>query len=82
MKALVTVTDTYGGEPNFGWVKRKVINLADNATDLQIVRLAKKALGWNGLRCNTWNQCDSFTLNPIGLNMVMFVEILEEGEEV
>jgi hypothetical protein len=82
MKALVTVTDTYGGEANFAWVKRKVINLADNATDLQIVRLAKKTLGWNGLRCNTWNQCDGFTLNPLGLNMVMFVEILEEGEEV
>jgi hypothetical protein len=82
MKALVTVTDTYGGEANFAWVKRNVINLPDNATDLQIVRLAKKALGWNGLRCNTWNQFDGFTLNPHGLNMVMFVEIMEEGEEV
>lgn len=70
----VEVTDTYGGEANYSWVRRYTIRLPDQATRLQIVRAAKKEAEWNGMRCRTDSYGDSWTLHPTnGDCVVMFI---------
>jgi hypothetical protein len=80
MKAFVTVTDTYGGEPNFGWVRKSLISFPENISDLALVRRAKKKMDWNGLKCRTENYGMNFTLTPHKICVVMFIDILEDEE--
>lgn len=82
----VEVTDTSGGEANYCWVKRYRFSLplateegaaARRLYARRIVRAAKAAAGWTGLRCVT--EPDSgfgFVLRPTGKNApcwIMFV---------
>jgi hypothetical protein len=76
MKAFITVTDTFGGEPNFGWVRRKLITFPDNLSNLALIRRAKKAININGVPCNTWNCGDSIEITPRhrGSNWIAFID--------
>jgi hypothetical protein len=67
----VEVTDTFGGEANYGWVNR--FNLPDAPTRLAIVRRAKRAAGWSGLRCAVADFGDMIEVRPRGLCQVMFI---------
>lgn len=66
-------TDTYAGEANYGWVRRATFELPANATDLQIVRAAKKRLGLAGVRCTREDMGDTIVLRPLGSCTVLFV---------
>lgn len=81
VKANVEVTDTFGGESNYSWVRRYSFLLTANMTDRQIVTRAKKAAGWTGLRCRkeSWGG-DMITLRPLGVCQVMFITF-SEGEK-
>lgn len=69
MKPQLTVeaeyTDTFGGEPNYCWVKRAYLWVDGNASDLAITRLIKREFGLNGVRgrVDSFNG-DSFTFRP------------------
>lgn len=67
------LTDTFGGEANYSWVRRKTFTIPDNASDRAIVRAGKAALGLSGVRCRTENYGDSFTLRPYGACVVAFI---------
>ena len=69
------VTDTYGGESNYSWVKRGTVEYkeGENYSDLAAVRRVKKAIGWNGVRCNIERYGDAITLRPIGICQVCFI---------
>lgn len=78
----VEVTDTFAGEANYCWVHRHVINppavdwSAPNGRRRDrrgIVRAAKAAEGWTGMRCDTEDSGDLITLRPRGLLQVMFI---------
>jgi hypothetical protein len=70
----VEVTDTFGGEANYCWVRRYTIAPNKNySRPLHVVRAAKKAAGWNGLRCRTWNNGDTVELRPFRMCQVMFI---------
>lgn len=45
MKFEATFTDTFGGEVNFGWVRRAEFDAPDTASDALLIRRAKRALG-------------------------------------
>jgi hypothetical protein len=64
MKAFITVTDTFGGEPNYGWVRKKLITFPDNLSDLALIRRAKKAVNINGVPCEISNYGDSIEIRP------------------
>lgn len=51
MKCYIEMTDTYGGETNYSWVKREKFECA-GMTDRQIVRKAKDLLGLKGVKCD------------------------------
>lgn len=69
------VTDTFGGEANYSWVRRGTIECGEGEdySDLAAVRRVKKAIGWNGGLCNVERDGDSITLRPIGINQVCFI---------
>lgn len=81
----VEVTDTFGGEANYCWVRRYIIEMpdwverADRYSDREIVRKAKAAYGWTGLRCDTDGSGDMLTVRPRGLLQVMFITYRDLG---
>lgn len=64
------LTDTFGGEANYSWVRRATVQ-AD--TDRQLVRRAKAALGLTGVRCRTSSYGDLIELRPCGSATVAFI---------
>lgn len=79
MRWEVEMTDTFGGEANYSWVRREYVDLPDDASDLRVVRAAKRALGISGQRCTweTWGEM--LVLRPRGWCVVVFIQ-LEEGD--
>lgn len=73
MKVKVEVTDTFGGEANYSWVKRKELDLMDTLSKYSIVRRVKREIGWSGQRCLTVDYGDSIELRPFGVCQVCFV---------
>jgi len=74
IKYNIEVTDTFGGEANYSWVKRYSIEVAEDASDVAIVRAAKKAAGWKGWRCNTERVGEGFEMRPRdGTCVIMFI---------
>lgn len=78
----VEVTDTFGGEANYCWVHRHVIEvsaaLEGKAERRAIVRAAKAAEGWTGYRCETNDMGGTIEIRPRGLLQVMFITFKDE----
>ena len=45
------MTDTFGGEANYCWVRRGELDIDPGTSTLAIVRQVKQALGLSGVRC-------------------------------
>jgi len=68
------MTDTYGGESNYSWVKRGKIEMEDKPfSNLAAVRKVKKELGYNGVPCKTTDYGDMIELRPVGQCVVIFI---------
>ena len=68
------MTDTFGGESNYSWVKRGEIEMKDKQfSNLAAVRKVKKELGYNGVRCKTVDYGDMIELRPVGQCIVIFI---------
>jgi hypothetical protein len=77
MKVNVEVTDTFGGEANYSWVKRTEMELMDALSKYSIVRRVKKEIGWSGQRCLTVDYGDTIELRPYGVCQVCFISFGE-----
>jgi len=75
----IEVTDTFGGEANYCWVRRYEINSKNPMSDLKIVREAKRLAGWTGMRCKTYNSNGMIELRPAGICQVMFITWYDGG---
>ena len=80
MKVKIEVTDTYGHEANYSWVRRYEMTLPDTVSDYSVVRMAKTKIGWRGKRCVTVKHGDFIELRPYGECVVCFITF--ESEEV
>lgn len=69
----VELTDTFGGQANYGWVTRKTVSITPDLSRLALVRRAKKALEINGLRCKVTDLGDMIELKPYRINAVAFI---------
>lgn len=67
------LTDTFGGEANYAWVKR-AYTAREELTDRQLVRLAKRWAGLTGRRCAVDNYGDTIAIRPINACVVLFVD--------
>lgn len=73
MKINVEVTDTFGHEANYSWVRRYEEEVTDCLSDYSIVRRVKRLIGWNGHRCVTTKYGDMIELRPFGICQVCFI---------
>jgi hypothetical protein len=70
----VEVTDTYGGQANYSWVRRYHMEEVSDEKQPSIVRRAKKLAGWTGFKCETMAyNGDTYEVRPRRAAMVMFV---------
>ena len=74
MKVSVTQTDTFGGEPNYGWVNRHEFIIHQEASQRNIVRKAKSLACMTGVKSDTYDYGESLTIKPRGYNQVIFVD--------
>lgn len=72
----VEMTDTFGGDPNYSWVKRIKFFVSPSDSELSIVRLAKKLLGDNR-PTETINYGDMIELRWIGEPLVAFINYVD-----
>jgi len=88
MPYQVEVTDTFGGEANYSWVRRCTIEAPtaeyrSPAYRRTLVRRAKAAAGWTGLRCVVDDYGDSYRITPSGRRApcwVMFITWDDSGD--
>lgn len=64
--AQFEVTDTFGGESNYSWVRRQDVTIAQGTSDRAIVRRLKAFAGFTGLRCRVDNYGDMIQVTPTG----------------
>lgn len=74
MKVVVTQTDTFGGEANYSWANRYEFAVHKAASQRNIVRKAKALAGMTGVKADTYDYGESFTIKPRGYNQVIFVD--------
>lgn len=73
MKYDVEYTDTFGGEANYSWVRRATFEAPDTASQLMLVRRAKKALGLTNLNGVTRYHGDFIEFRPYKTCSVVFI---------
>ena len=75
------ITDTFGGEANYSWVKRGEIQCkpGEDYSDLAAVRRAKKDAGWENLRCKREDYGNMIVLRPVGQCIIMFINFYPHG---
>jgi hypothetical protein len=67
------MTDTFGGEANYSWVRRGEVSLREGASDLALVRAVKAELGLTGVRCQREEYGEQIVLRPVGACVVVFI---------
>jgi hypothetical protein len=73
MQVKVEVTDTFGGEANYSWVRRFSLEVPESISNYSVVRRAKKEIEWNGKRCCVVDYGDMIELRPYGECQVAFI---------
>ncbi len=84
MTYQVEVTDTFGGESNYSWVRRTTIDVPaalphhnaqqdQQRTRRSLVRQAKAFAGYTGHRCAVSDYGDMIEIRPRGICQVCFV---------
>lgn len=69
----VELTDTYGGEANYSWVRRYRLEHKPGETNRALMRRVKAALGWSGIRCRVAHYGEMIDIRPAGAALVAFV---------
>lgn len=74
VKVTVTHTDTFGGEPNYGWVNRYEFVAHKAISQRNITRKAKALAGMTGVKADTFDYDSGLTIKPRGYHQVIFVD--------
>lgn len=96
MAYQVELTDTFGGEANYSWVRRAVVTMpelthygydgatnyakANKAYQRELMRRAKAAVGMTGERGVRSDYGDGFEFRPYGACVVLFVQWTDAPE--
>jgi hypothetical protein len=73
MSMQMELTDTFGGEANYCWVRRAPLPPCKQ-TQRGIVRAAKTWAGWTGLHCTVESYGGTeYRITPRGLCQVLFI---------
>ena len=77
IKWEIEITDTFGGEANYSWVRRHEFKVREHATDRSIVIAAKKVAGLTGVKCDTTSFNDTIQLDVRGMCVRAFITPLD-----
>jgi len=69
----IEYTDTFGGEANYSWVRRKTLTLPRHIPNRTVIRLAKAEMGLTGWRCRKEDMGETIALYPAGACQVLFI---------
>jgi hypothetical protein len=72
MKIDIELTDTFGGEANYSWVRRYTLDTPENISQRALVRRIKSIAGLTGVRCNTDDHGGMIAIRPVGACVVLF----------
>ena len=67
------ITDTFGGEANYSWVKRARLDAPSGASRRTLVRLAKSWAGLTNVPCQVSDCGDMIMIKPRWQCVVMFI---------
>ena len=67
------LTDLFGGEANYSWVKRGEFEVPENATQVYIMRKVKRQLDITGIRCRVSKLGDTLEFRPYGSLCIGFI---------
>ena len=70
----IQVTDTFGGEANYGWVRNYTIPNKDGESTSSTIRRAKRAAGISERRHRAECYGDEIRLYFVRANIVLFIE--------
>jgi hypothetical protein len=70
-KVRVTITDTFGGEPNYSWVNFHQVYVPN---DRDPIRYIKKQIGWSGVKCDKQDFGSWVTLRPRGQCVAIIID--------
>lgn len=73
MKYRIEITDTFGGEANYSWVRRHTLDVQPKITHLALVRRAKRKAEWSGIRCKVSHYGETIEIRPVGMCCVLFI---------
>lgn len=74
----IEYTDTFGGEANYGWVKRSSFTLPKIVSDSLIKRVAKEIMGLTGIKGEWSDIGDGYSFKPQGSCTILFIIFREE----
>jgi hypothetical protein len=72
MKINIELTDTFGGDANYSWVRRYTLDEPENTTQRALIRRIKRVAGLTGIRCVTDDHGDMIAIRPVGACVVLF----------
>ena len=73
-KFEIEVTDTFGGEANYTWVRRAAVDLPARVTNRALIKAVRQLAGWPvTVRVTVSPMGDSWEARPAGLNQIAFV---------
>lgn len=73
----IEVTDTFGHEANYSWVRRYTLDAPDTVSRYALARRVKALVGWTGKRCVSTDYGDMLELRPHGECVVCFVNVCQ-----
>jgi hypothetical protein len=76
MKVNIEVTDTFGGEANYSWVRRYDVMVPDALSKPALMRRIKRIIGWSGRPCKVEDYGDSISIKPHGACVVAFATVV------
>lgn len=82
-KYKLELTDTFGGEANYTWVKRTTLELPEGAGDKWLGVFAREWAGFTGVRCEVENDGNfGLMIRPRGMCQVLFVQFDDNPTEI
>lgn len=69
----IEVTDTFGGESNYSWVRRYTMPYKEGERQRDTMRRAKALAGYTGVRGRSSNYGDMLEFRPYRICHVLFI---------
>ena len=73
MYIQIELTDTFGGESNYSWVRRYRLEHKPDESSRALMRRVKRTLGWSNIHCTAVNYGYLMDIRPADAALVAFV---------